>query len=397
MDEIINPDEHTAEVSALRHEIYKLEKKLEEKTNENLRNITTDKDDPFRNPSEFKNGYGGSYSDMQPLLGESGYVLPYELDKMEYKKLRKHYSIGGWCLLIQFVASLIISVILMLGVQIVVQLINPDKDSEIVYNYVYGSSMLIGINMIVYLICNVTNTFIGMKWAGFKAPSLFQTKNFKFGQAIQYCLIGLFLWTVSIYAGTFVEMILNKFDMTCLTDQEGLGESPLGIAVGTLYTCIIAPITEEMLFRGMLLKVFSKADQRFAIFATAVFFGLAHGNIPQFILAFLIGIFMAHITLRHNSIVPSVIVHIFINTFSTVFSSFADKGVAAEFIATITLFALSLVGAVMLIVFRTDGNILPMSSPQQRKRGIMTAKTSVPVCLAFIVQIVYMAINIFLN
>lgn len=394
MDEIINPDEHTAEVSALRHEIYRLEKELENKTNENLRNITTNKDDPFRNPSDFKNDYGGSYSDIQPRLGDIGYVLPYEPDKAEHKKLRKHYSIGGWCLLIQFTVSLVMSVVLMLGIQIIVSLFNPDKDGDIIYSYIYGSSILIGINMIVYIVCNVANTFIGMKWAGFKASSLFQTKNFKLGGAVQYCLIGLFLWTASIYAGSFVETILNQFGMTCLTDQEGLGESPLGIAVGTLYTCIIAPVTEEMLFRGMLLKVFSKADRRFAIFATAIFFGLAHGNIPQFILAFLLGIFMAHITLRHNSIVPSIIVHIFINTFSTVFGSFADKGETAELIATMILIALSLIGAVMLIVFRTDGNILPMSSPHQRKRGIMTAKTSVPVCLAFIVNIIYMIINI---
>lgn len=394
MDEIINPDEHTAEVSALRHEIYKLETELEMKTRENLRNITTDKDDPFKNPTEYKYGYGGGYADIQPRLGQPGYVLPFEPDRTEHKRLRKHYSIGGWCLLLQFAASLIMSVVLMLGIQVIVQLINPEKDGDLVYNYIYGSSMLIGINMIVYLICNVANTFIGMNRAGFKVTSLFRTKYFNFGRAVQYCLIGLFLWTVSVYAGSFVEMIMNQFDMTCLTDQEGLGDSPLGIAVGTIYTCIIAPVTEEMLFRGMLLKVFSKADQRFAIFATAIFFGLAHGNIPQFILAFLLGIFLAHITLRHNSIVPSVIVHIFINTFSTVFGLFADKGAAAEFFATITLFALSLIGAVMLMVFRTDGNILPMSSPHQRKRGAITARTSVPVCLAFIVQLVYMIINV---
>ena len=390
MDEIINPDEHSAEVAALQHEIYRLNRELDQKNSEIIKTLTADKDVPFENPTDFKD-YSGSYANVQPRLGEPGYKLPLEPDPPERRNLRRFYSIGGWCMIFQFAASFLASVGLVNVIQLVMKFLHPETDSVTLYNYLYGSSVLVALNMVIYLTCNVSFTFIGMKWSGFKNASLIRTRDYSFGKAAQYCLIALFIWTVSVYSGTFVETVLNKFDLTSITNQDGLGESPLGVALGTMYTCIIAPITEEMLFRGMLLKVFSKANQRFAIFASAFFFGLAHGNIPQFILAFLLGIFMAHITMRHNSIIPSITVHIFINSFSTIFSSFSDKGHLASYLATIVLFAASILGMVMLFVFRSEGNVLPSPTPYQSRRGASTALSSLPFCTTAAMQIVYMA------
>ncbi|MDE5993583.1 MAG: CPBP family intramembrane metalloprotease, partial [Oscillospiraceae bacterium] len=387
---IINPDEHSAEVAALQHEIYRLNREIDQKNAEIIKYLTADKDAPFENPTDFKE-FSGSYADVQPRLGEPGYKLTLEPDAPERKNLRRFYSIGGWCMIFQFAASFLASVALVNVIQLIMKFLNPGTDGFVLYNYLYGSSVLVALNMVIYLVCNVSFTFIGMKWAGYKNISLIRTKDYSFGKAIQYCLIALFIWTASVYLGSFVETVLNKFDLTSITNQDGLGESPLGLALGTLYTCIIAPITEEMMFRGMLLKVFSKANQRFAIFASAIFFGLAHGNIPQFILAFLLGIFMAHITMRHNSIIPSITVHIFINSFSTIFSSFSDKGEMLSYIATIVLFGASIFGMVMLFVFRSDGNVLPSPTPYQSRRGASTALSSLPFCAAAAIQIVYMA------
>ena len=152
-----------------------------------------------------------------------------------------------------------------------------------------------------------------------------------------------------------------------------------------------------MLFRGMLLKVFSRANQRFGIFATAIFFGIAHGNLPQFILAFTLGIFLAHITLKHNSIVPAIVVHIFVNTFSTVFGLVSDINNTISFISLVILFTLTLVGFIMLIVFRSDGNRLPAPTPQQHRRGRFVAISSMPFLTAAVIQIIYMVYSLALS
>lgn len=401
MDEFINPDEHRAEISAQQQEIYRLNTIIEEKNNqlnkknkELLKNLTADKDDPFDNPTDYK-GYCGDYSAIQPRLGEAGYKIPVEIEPVEFRNLRRQYSIGGWCMIFQFLASMVLSVLICNGIELILGIMNGNSDSA--YDYMYGSSILVAINMIVYIVCNLSNTFIGLKWSGSNGMSMIKTRDFTFGRTVQYCFIALFLWTLSVYAGTFVEMILNKFGMTSVVDQEGLGETPIGLAVGYIYSCIIAPVTEEMLFRGMLLKVFSRANQRFGIFATAAFFGIAHGNLPQFILAFTLGIFLAHITLKHNSIVPAIVVHIFVNTFSTVFGLVSDINNTISFISLVILFTLTLVGFIMLIVFRSDGNRLPAPTPQQHRRGRFVAISSMPFLTAAVIQIIYMMYSLALS
>ncbi len=399
MDHFINAEEHRAEISEMIHEICTLkndiqekDKQLNEKNKELLKNITATPENPFDNPTDYK-GYSGEYKSIQPRLGEPGYKIPVAIEKTEYKKLKRQYSIGSWCIILHFVLAYVISFLLMGGVELLIGIASGNKDSDLIYNFMYGSSVLMGINMIVFLIANILCASLGLKLTGYKENSLIKTRDFNFGKGVQYCLIALFIWTISVYLGTYVEMIANKCGYTCVVNQEGLGESPLGLAVTYVYSCIIAPVTEEIMFRGMVLKVFSRANQRFGIFVSALFFGLTHGNIPQFILALFVGIFLAQITMKHNSIVPAAIVHIFINTMSTVFSLIADKSDSANLMATMVLFAMALVGFILFLVYRSEGNRLPAPTPQQHRRGRAVASGSIPFCLAIFIQVISMMMS----
>ena len=132
------------------------------------------------------------------------------------------------------------------------------------------------------------------------------------------------------------------------------------------------------------MKIFSKSNQRFGIFMSAVFFGLAHGNIPQFMLAFLIGIFFGHIDMKHNSIVPSVIVHIFINTIVAIMTELKDNTTLLAIFMT-GLVVLGLSGFILLLFFRKESK-LPVSTPAQSRRGVAIAKTSPVLLIAVAVQ-----------
>ncbi len=130
---------------------------------------------------------------------------------------------------------------------------------------------------------------------------------------------------------------------------------------------------------------------------TAFFFGLAHGNIAQFILAFVLGIFLAQITMKHNSIIPAIIVHMFINTLSTVTGLISDISDSASFISTLVLMVLALLGMILLLVFRSDGNRLPAPTPQQHRRGRAVATSSLPFLTAIVIQMIYMAYTLKFN
>lgn len=79
-------------------------------------------------------------------------------------------------------------------------------------------------------------------------------------------------------------------------------------------TCVIAPVVEEMLFRGILLRAFLQQYPRgAAIGYSALFFGAAHMNVYQFVLAFWIGLLLGWLYERSRSLVPCIVLHAAVN------------------------------------------------------------------------------------
>lgn len=88
---------------------------------------------------------------------------------------------------------------------------------------------------------------------------------------------------------------------------------------GFLTLAVAAPILEELIFRGIILRGFLKNHSvARSIFASAVIFGIAHLNPWQFISAFFLGIFIGWIYYRTASIWPCIFVH-FVNNAAVFF------------------------------------------------------------------------------
>ena len=351
--------------------------------------------DPFDNPTEYHN-FRDDYSKILPWIKMPEYKIPLDPARAERKMLRRCYNIGGLCVLCQYLFSQVTVMLLMWLIQKLMMIMNPTVGSSDISDYMAQSSINSGINMVIFVLGNTIIALIGLKWAKTRHPSLLKTRDFNIFYAIQYCVIGLAVWVVSGYIAMGAEEIFTRFGHT--TIPEGMNDSAvtgLGIAVETIYACIMAPVTEEIFFRGMLLRVFSKANQRFAVFATAFFFGLAHGNLPQFSLAFLLGILLAHITLKHGSIIPSIIVHMFINTFVTV-SSYAEEGSIFSGILNLILISSFFTGIVFLAIYRKTDRI-PSTTPAQARRGISIAVTAPAFTAAVIVMTAMMILLAMLN
>ncbi|MGH4138415.1 CPBP family intramembrane glutamic endopeptidase [Clostridium sp.] len=80
-----------------------------------------------------------------------------------------------------------------------------------------------------------------------------------------------------------------------------------------LSVAVIAPIYEEVIFRGILLKgMASKINPKLALIISALFFALVHMNIPQGINAFLLGLLIGSVYLNRASIYLCIFAH-FVN------------------------------------------------------------------------------------
>lgn len=111
-----------------------------------------------------------------------------------------------------------------------------------------------------------------------------------------------------------LELGLNSIGLTAaaaLEDLEILNQSTPSMII---YTCIIAPLFEEFLYRGAVLRSFEKYGRRFAILVSAMLFGLMHGNFYQIFMAAGIGIILGYLATEY-SIKLTIILHMINNTF----------------------------------------------------------------------------------
>ncbi|MBZ9685010.1 CPBP family intramembrane metalloprotease [Clostridium estertheticum] len=106
---------------------------------------------------------------------------------------------------------------------------------------------------------------------------------------------------------------------------EELTVSPIKLI---LSAAVIAPIYEEIIFRGILLKGMSKKiNPTIALVVSALFFAVVHLNVPQGINAFLLGLVIGFIYLTTDSIYLSIFAHFINNLLAlSVSSSFALIG-----------------------------------------------------------------------
>jgi len=93
-----------------------------------------------------------------------------------------------------------------------------------------------------------------------------------------------------------------------------LMKEPWGyVAVG-----ILAPLAEEIVFRGAILRtlldMMSKKNHWVAIMISAAIFGVVHGNMAQFVNALLMGLILGWMYYRTKSLVPGILLHWVNNT-----------------------------------------------------------------------------------
>lgn len=92
-----------------------------------------------------------------------------------------------------------------------------------------------------------------------------------------------------------------------------------GIIVEVIAIGILAPVAEEMVFRGLLYKRSREQLKPLtAMILTSFLFAFFHGNVVQGVYAFLIGILCAFALERFKNILAPILVHIGANIFSIV-------------------------------------------------------------------------------
>ncbi|MBQ7223852.1 MAG: CPBP family intramembrane metalloprotease [Erysipelotrichaceae bacterium] len=156
-----------------------------------------------------------------------------------------------------------------------------------------------------------------------------------------------------------------------LADEEG----ELSIFM-ILYVAILAPLAEEIVFRGWFLKVLRRYGTAVAVFFTAIAFGMMHGTVTQSIPAFFIGIVLAILAIRYESLVPGIILHVINNSLS--FLTFNEEPL---FVFYLVLMAV----AIIMLLFAERRNLSRL--PAQMKTFFRLSVSSISFILFMIIYV----------
>lgn len=101
-----------------------------------------------------------------------------------------------------------------------------------------------------------------------------------------------------------VDMVTETFDM-------------LPLSVVLLGACILGPVCEELLFRGLLAGRLARYGQKPAALVSALLFGLYHANVSQFFYAFALGLLLAYAYFYTGSLKAPILLHMLFNFYGS--------------------------------------------------------------------------------
>lgn len=152
-----------------------------------------------------------------------------------------------------------------------------------------------------------------------------------------------------LFAGTINGVVMNFFPMT--ETESAFFDEMMGVGiVPVLSSCVLAPILEEMAFRGIILRSFlTQYSRTKAILLSSLLFGIAHMNIYQLATAFAIGIVAGWLYERCRSLWPCILLHAAYNTFVTMSYQWALDTDSSAALMTGVEFACAIAGGLVLL------------------------------------------------
>ena len=132
--------------------------------------------------------------------------------------------------------------------------------------------------------------------------------------------------------------LFTKLGLNLSFSEEAARGGSLTNAPMLFYTILVAPLMEELVFRGIFYRRFRSYGKYFAAFCTAFFFALMHSNFLQFAPAFSMGIILFFIRDRYG-LPYSILLHFSNNLLAIVINNLSQGSTLIQGIYSLFLLA----------------------------------------------------------
>lgn len=214
-------------------------------------------------------------------------------DKQINKWLRRRFSPSGWLLIGYYVLMNYLCILAMFW-----------EGAEQVYRYGFEGLDVEALtqNAWGYIIATFVALVILYGWKG---PEYLHGEIFArekkmrpgvFFSVMCLCMGSQMVNSLWVMGLEFLYNLSGKSLMPFLESVSGASETVSMF----LYASILAPIGEELLFRGFILRSLKPYGKRFAILGSAFLFGMFHGNLLQTPYAFLMGLVLGYVAAEYS-------------------------------------------------------------------------------------------------
>ena len=241
----------------------------------------------------------------------------------------------------------------------------------------------------------------------------FQRPAVSFLFIAKWCVIGFGGAYAVNYIMRLVFLIPQAFGIEFHAPSMTLGTSPLAVIVTAVSFALIAPLMEELFFRGAMLNNVRPFGDGFAILMTAVMFGMFHMNYEQIFYAAALGLAAGFLCVKANSILPAIFLHFGFNVVGAVqsilvsrvqFDMFSPEsfltvtGHEAEWfligLVSLFCFCLMVLGIILLIIeIKMHRSVFHLSNPcpQISELKKATVYLTSPGTLAFFLSLIHIS------
>lgn len=239
----------------------------------------------------------------------------------EYMKIKRAAKTVGTA----FLAMLAISVLLSFGISVLSGIMSGLAGKAY---YLFKNAAFIQVEQIIFSLTSFVLTFaVVFKLFGVRISDTVELKRPEKGLFLPFFLFGIGFCAFANIATSYAAGIFESFGIEYSVSY---GENPdgfFGFALTVISTVIVPALGEEFACRGLALGVLKKFGEGFGITASAILFGLMHGNFEQMPFAFLVGLVLGFVTVKSGSLWTAVAIHAF-NNFISVLFDYLPSGIS---------------------------------------------------------------------
>lgn len=188
------------------------------------------------------------------------------------------------------------------------------------------------------------------------------------------------------------EAVLNGFGYTIL-ERLSLVSGGSDTLPMFIYSAVGAPIIEELMFRGVVMRQLRPAGKNFSIVASAVLFGLFHGNLIQIPFAILVGLILGYVATEY-SLSWAILLHMLNNMILADTLSRVLPTMTANSVAAALFYGCLIIGALILILRRKEIKFYLKNAPKDpvAYRGLFSAAGIIVFLVYVLFSVAYTAL-----